>query len=317
MMKNLTRCARLLVAATFGLLALPALSQDSESCRNVRFVDIGWSDITATTALATTIFEGLGYKTTKTMASVPISFAGLKNKQIDVSLGYWSPIQTHMVEPLAQAKSLLVLEPPNLEGAKLTLAVPAYAAEAGLRDFADIAKFQEELGGKIYGIESGSGANTSIQSMIDKNLFGLGGFKLVPSSEAGMMSEVSRAVRQKRKIVFQGWEPHPMNIEFQISYLTGGDAVFGANFGEAKVYTLVATDYLERCPNAGKLVSNLRFNTEMESRLMIPIMAKVNPATAAKDFLKKNPDVLEKWLDGVTTADGKEGMTAVKAHLGL
>ena len=131
------------------------------------------------------------------------------------------------------------------------------------------------------------------------------------------MSEVSRAVRQKRKIVFQGWEPHPMNIEFQISYLTGGDAVFGANFGEAKVKTLVANDYLERCPNAGKLVSNLIFSTDVENRLMVPIMAKVLPATAAKDFLKQNPELLAKWLVGVKTYDGKDGLPAVRASLGL
>lgn len=313
-MKTLTRYACFLFTA---LLTLPALADEPESCRNVRFVDIGWSDITATTALASTVFEGLGYKPSKTMASVPISFAGLKSKQIDISLGYWSPIQTQMVEPLVQSKSLLVLDPPNLVGAKATLAVPAYAADEGLKDFADIAKFQKELDGKIYGIEAGSSANAHIQAMIDKNEFGLGGFKLVQSSEAGMMSEVTRAVRQKKKIVFVGWEPHPMNIEFKISYLSGGDAVFGANFGEAKVYTLVATDYLDRCPNAGKLVSNLQFSTDMESRLMIPIMAKVNPSTAAKDYLKKNPQVLDKWLIGVKTVDGKDGLPAVKTYLGL
>ncbi|MFX6601450.1 glycine betaine ABC transporter substrate-binding protein [Acinetobacter baumannii] len=37
----------------------------------------------------------------------------------------------------------------NLEGAKYTLAVPKYAAEAGLKTFADIAKFKDKQGGKI------------------------------------------------------------------------------------------------------------------------------------------------------------------------
>ena len=313
-MNTFIRYAGFCLAAFF---ALPVFSQEADSCRNVRFVDIGWSDITATTALASTVFEGLGYHPTKTMASVPISFAGLKSKQIDISLGYWSPIQTQMVEPLAKAKHLVVLDPPNLVGAKATLAVPSYAADDGLKSFADIAKYKKELDGKIYGIEAGSSANAHIQSMIDKNEFGLGGFKLVQSSEAGMMSEVQRAFRQKKMIVFVGWEPHPMNIQFKLTYLSGGDSVFGPNYGEAKVYTLVATDYLERCPNAGKLVSNLEFNTDMESRLMIPIMAKENPSTAAKEFLKKNPQVLDKWLLGVKTVDGKDGLPAVKAYLGL
>ena len=283
----------------------------------MRFVDIGWSDITATTALATTVFEGLGYNTTKTIASVPISFAGLKSKQIDVSLGYWSPLQDAMLESLVKAKSLAVLPTPNLAGAKTTLAVPTYAAEAGLKSFADIAKFHKELDGKIYGIEPGSSANAKVQEMIDKNSFGLKDFKLIQSSEAGMLAEVQRAVRQKEPIVFLGWEPHPMNIQMQMTYLEGGDAIYGPNYGETKVFTLVATDFMDRCPNAGKLVENLRFNTDMENRLMVPIMQKVNPAVAAKDFLKKNPQVLDKWLVGVKTVADKEALPAVKAHLGL
>jgi glycine betaine/proline transport system substrate-binding protein len=136
-------------------------------------------------------FEGLGYSTSTTIASVPISLAGLRSKQIDVSLGYWSPVQDAIIEPMVKARSLTLLPTPNLSGAKATLAVPAYAAEAGLKSFADIAKFQKELDGKIYGIEAGSSANAKLQAMIDKNEMGLGGFKLVQSSEAGMLAECS------------------------------------------------------------------------------------------------------------------------------
>lgn len=313
-MKTLIKFAGLSLAV---LSALPAIAQDPESCRKVRLVDIGWSDITATTALASTVYEGLGYSPNTTIASVPISFSGLQKKSIDISLGYWSPTQDAMIAPLAKEKKLTVLPTANLTGAKATLAVPSYVVDAGLKSFADIAKFEKELEGKIYGIEPGSSANAKLQEMIDKNTFGLGGFKLVQSSEAGMLAEVQRAIRQKKMIVFLGWEPHPMNIQLQISYLSGGDAIFGPNYGEAKVYTLVAQDYLGHCPNAGKLVSNLIFTTDIENRLMASIMNKVKPADAATDFLKHNPQVLDKWLAGVKTFDGKDGLQAVKAHLGL
>ncbi len=48
--------------------------------------------------------------------------------------------------------------------------------------------------------------------MIDTNQFGLGSFKLVASSEAGMLVTVERAAREKKPVVFLAWEPHPMNI---------------------------------------------------------------------------------------------------------
>ncbi|AOK32558.1 glycine/betaine ABC transporter substrate-binding protein [Burkholderia singularis] len=300
-----------------GLLPQPSFAQDSAACRNVRFADIGWTDITSTTALASLLFAGLGYKPTTTIASVPISFAGLKNRQLDVSLGYWWPVQQHQIQSFIDSKSITVVEPPNLSGAKATLAVPAYVYQAGLKTFDDIAKHRAELGGTIYGIEPGSSANATIQKMIDTNQYGLGGFKLVESSEAGMLVEVNRAIRNQKWIVFLGWEPHPMNIQINMNYLSGGDAAFGANYGEARVYTLTAPDYMVRCPNAGKLVGNLRFTTQMENRLMLSVMNKVKPVDAAKEYIKQNPQVLDAWLAGVKTYDGKDGLLAVKAYLGL
>ena len=85
-----------LVAAVLATGAFTHAAQaetDAATCRTVRFADIGWTDITSTTALASTVFEALGYKPTTTIASVPISFAGLKSKQLDISLGYWWPVQ--------------------------------------------------------------------------------------------------------------------------------------------------------------------------------------------------------------------------------
>jgi glycine betaine/proline transport system substrate-binding protein len=226
-------------------------------------------------------------------------------------------VQEKAVQPFIDAKQIDKLDPPNLSGAKATLAMPSYEYDAGLKTFQDIAKHKDELDGKIYGIEPGSSANAQIQKMIDTNQYGLGGFKLVQSSEAGMLVTVDRAVRDKKWVVFLGWEPHPMNIQIKMNYLSGGDAVFGPNYGEARVYTLTNPDFLARCPNAGKLVSNLRFTTQLENQLMIPVMAKVRPADAAKDYLKKNPQVLDAWLAGVKTVDGKDGLPAVKQYLGL
>lgn len=302
-------------ALLIGTVSSMALAAESAQCQKVRFADVGWTDIAATTGMASVVLEGLGYKPVTTIASVPITFAGIKNKQIDAFLGYWNPSMTPMIEPFAKAGQLKVLERPNLVGAKYTLAVPDYVAAGGLKTFADIAKFKDKLNGKIFGIEPGNDGNKLIQDMIKKNQFGLTGFKLVESSEAGMMSEVERAIRQKSWVVFLGWEPHPMNVKFKMTYLAGGDDVFGPNFGEAKVYTALATDYQTRCPNVAKLLTNLQFTTDIENRVMGPIMAKVKPETAARDYLKKNPFVLKNWLAGVTTFDGKDGMAAVQQHL--
>ncbi|MFC3624786.1 choline ABC transporter substrate-binding protein [Vogesella amnigena] len=304
---------------TTGLLlclaSAPLLAAEPESCRSVRFADVGWTDIAATTGLASVVLQGLGYTPTKTIASEPIVFAGLKSKQLDAYLGYWDPSQTPAITPYIQAKALQVLPTPNLDGAKYTLAVPSYAADKGLRTFADIARFRKELDGKIYGIEAGSQGNAQIKKMIDNNELGLGGFKLIESSEAGMLVEATKAFRQKRMVVFLAWEPHPMNFMMKLTYLSGGDKQFGPNYGGSKVYTVVANDFQQRCPNAGKLVGNLKYTLDMENHVMAPIMQKIDPKIAARQWLQRNPQVLEQWLDGVTTYDGKPGLSAVKAYL--
>ena len=314
----LTACGKKETEATAPVetAAAPA-SGEAASCSAVKFADIGWTDITATTALSSVVLEGLGYKPVSTIASVPIAFAGIKKNQIDVFLGYWSPSMTPIVDPFLKEKAITVLEKPNLVGAKYTLAVPTYAYNAGLKSFADISKFSKELDGKVYGIEPGNDGNKIIADMISKNAFNLKDFKMVESSEAGMLTEVSRSVKDKKWIVFLGWAPHPMNVQQDITYLSGGDDFFGANYGEAKVYTVTSNDLASRCPNVNKLVTNLEFSLDMENQVMLPIMDKTAPNSAAKEWLTKNPATLDKWLDGVKTVDGKPGLEAVKKYLGV
>ena len=309
--------ALLALLGSLSLASIGAGAVEPAECRPVRFADIGWTDITATTSLATVVLQGLGYKPSTTIASVPIAFTGLKKKSIDVFLGYWNPSMIPIIEPFLKDKAFQVLQAPNLAGAKYTLAVPTFVADAGLKDFADIARFRKELDGKIFGIEPGNDGNALIQKMIDANRFGLAGFRLVESSEAGMLIEVQRAIDRHKFIVFLGWEPHPMNEKFKMTYLSGGDGVFGPNYGGAAVYTAVANGYLERCPNVGTLIRNLKFGLSMESQVMAPILQKRDPVASALDWLRANPAVLADWLKGVQSFDGKDGAGAVRAYLGI
>jgi glycine betaine/proline transport system substrate-binding protein len=299
-----------------ALAAGTAQAADPASCQKVRFSDVGWTDITATTALTKSVLKGLGYEPSDELLSVPVTYVSLKNKNIDVFLGNWMPSMAGDAKPYFDDKSVESLRA-NLEGAKYTLAVPDYVYQGGVKDFADLAKNADKFGDKIYGIEPGNDGNRLVQSMIDKDAFGLKAWQLVESSEQGMLSQVDRAVRRKEWIVFLGWAPHPMNKNFPLQYLTGGDDYFGPNFGGATVYTNVRAGYVGECPNVGKLLQNLAFNLDMEASVMEAINNGDDRDKAATAYLKANPDVLTPWLAGVTTFDGKDGLAAVKSSLGL
>ena len=307
-----------LAAAAAALLAAgSARAAEPDSCKKVRFSDVGWTDITSTTAATTEVLKGLGYQTDIEILSVPVTYASLKNKDIDVFLGNWMPTMEADIKPYLADKTVENVGV-NLEGAKYTLAVPTYLAEQGLKDYADINKFRDQLGAKIYGIEPGNDGNRLILKMIDQDAFGLKGFELVESSEQGMLAQVARATKRKQPIVFLGWEPHPMNKNFKMTYLTGGDDWFGPNYGGATVYTNVRAGFLEQCPNVGRLLKNQKFTLPMENEIMGGILDDgKQPADSATAWLKQNPDVLNTWLDGVTTVDGKPGLPAVKAALGI
>jgi len=304
-----------------GALALATgaaqAAAEKESCKTVRFSDVGWTDITATTAATSVVLEGLGYKPEAQVLSVPVTYASMKNGDIDVFLGNWMPTMEGDIKPYRDDGSVDVLGV-NLEGAKYTFAVPTYVADGGLHDFADIAKFKDKLEGKIYGIEPGNDGNRLILDMIDKNAFGLKGFELVESSEQGMLAQVRRAVSRKEWIVFLGWEPHPMNSNFKLAYLSGGDDWFGPNYGGATVYTNTRAGYVKECGNVGQLLKNQKFTLAMENEIMGAILDDaMEPNKAAAAWLKKNPGALDGWLKGVHTVDGGDGLAAVKKHLGL
>jgi glycine betaine/proline transport system substrate-binding protein len=315
-------CRSRRLAALAGALAVAAplasaSASTPEACRELVFADVGWTDIAATTATTSLVLEGLGYGVeTKTLA-VPVTYRSLANGDVDVFLGNWMPTMKADIAPYRESGEVEVVRA-NLEGAKYTLAVPTYLADEGLTDFRDIAEFERELDGEIYGIEPGNDGNRLIREMIENDTFGLGGFELVESSEQGMLAEVRRAVEDQEPIVFLGWEPHPMNAEFDMTYLAGGDDVFGPNYGGATVYTNTRAGLGDECPNLGTLLQNLVFSLAMENEIMAAILQDgETPEAAAEAWLTAHPGVLEDWLAGVETVGGEPGLPAVRDHLGL
>ncbi|ROL86393.1 choline ABC transporter substrate-binding protein [Pseudomonas protegens] len=307
------RCFLLLCAT--ALLSSPTWAAEPASCKTVRMGVVNWTDVIATSAVADVLLGGLGYDSKQTSAVQQIIFAGIRDQRLDIFLGYWKPAMDQNIAPFLEAGQVKVMAQPSLVDAQATLAVPDYVAQAGLKTFADIARFKDQLGGKIYGIEPGSGANTTIKTLIDTDHFGLKGFKLIESGEAGMLAAVQRAINRKEFVVFVGWTPHPMNINMAITYLTGSEDVYGPNEGAATVSTVTAPDYAERCPNVHRLLQNLTFSAAQESQLMVPIMQRKAPQEVARQWLREHPEDLQRWLMGVTTFDGRDGVAAVKANL--
>ena len=194
-----------LLATTFAALSVPAFAA---GCDKVVFSDVGWTDITATTAATSLVLEALGYETETKVLGVPVTYEGLASGDVDVFLGNWMPTMEGNIAPYRDAKTVDTVRA-NLDGAKYTLATNEAGAAMGIKDFKDIAAHAADLEGKIYGIEAGNDGNNLILDMIDKNAFGLkdAAVELVESSEQGMLAEVAKDDQAQQPIIFLGWEP--------------------------------------------------------------------------------------------------------------
>ena len=300
-------------AAVVGVaMASSAFAADPASCKAVRFADVGWTDIQVTTGAASVILEALGYEPAVSTLSVPVTMASLKNKDIDVFLGNWMPSMTADIQAYLDDKSIEQVAA-NLEGAGYGLVVPQYVADAGVKSLADLGANKDKFSGTIFGIEAGNDGNRIIQTMIDDPKNNMKDFQLVESSEAGMLTEAEKAMKNNEWIIFLGWTPHPIMGEMKIAYLDGmGDSGFGA----ATVYTIARAGYSTECPNVGALLKNLKFDLAMEGAMMDPVLKNgADPKETAKAWLKANPDVVKPWLQGVTTLDGGDAAAAVDAAL--
>ena len=287
-------------------------SAHAAGCDKVTFSDVGWTDITATTATTSLILQALGYETETKLLSVPVTYTGLAGGDIDVFLGNWMPTMEADIASYRDAKTVDTVGE-NLKGTQYTLATNAAGAALGIKSFADLAAHKDALDGKIFGIEPGNDGNRLILDRITANDFGMGGFEVVESSEQGMLAQAAKLDADAKPVVFLGWAPHPMNAAMEMTYLTGGEEWFGA---EGSVYTNTRAGYVAECPNTGKLLTNLVFSLEMENAIMGAILNDgTDAAEAAKTWLAANPTVLDAWLSGVTTKDGGDAKAAVMAAL--
>lgn len=273
--------------------------------KKIDFVYVSWTGVTLKTEIAKIILEKLGYTVSTKLVSVPICYMALKTKDADVFLGNWMPVQKEIYN---KYKNHIVKLTTNMDGAIYTLAVPKYVYEAGVKHFKDLNKYKDKFDAKIYGLEEGNMGNEVVRYMIKNNLFSLKDWKLVTSSEPAMLSQVKYMISQKKWVTFLGWQPHHMNIMFDMAYLDGSsEETFGPNNGESVVNTIVRKGFTDDFPNVTVFLKNLKFSVDSINEMMLDLYKNrsLKPKDVALNWINENEDTVRKWLKGVKTADGQ------------
>lgn len=307
-------CSALFVAS-MSLTAAVSAQEDA----TVRFSAPPWPGVTMKTEIASQLLEALGYTPSTQELGAQITYEALNLGETDAYLAAWLPAQQGMYDTV-DAKGQLVDLGNNVDGARMGFAVPRYVAEAGVTSARDIDKpeFAERFGREMYSIEAGSATSDILNGAVNDDTYGMGDWNLREATTPAMLGAVKSATREEEWILFYGWTPHWMNIEYDIVYLDDPEDLFGPGGGRSDVRTLLNRTFADTHPNVTRLLDQLVFSADDQSQLILEFSYEKRDADeVAVTWMQNNADKVKAALEGVTTRDGEPAWPVVQQAFDL
>jgi glycine betaine/proline transport system substrate-binding protein len=220
-------------------------------------------------------------------------------------------------------KGVIIKLSQNLDQTTYCHGIPEYVWDAGVRSMADLDKpeFRDkfDLNGngkpELYGIEAGNVGNKITTQAIEDDTYGLGDWEFVPSSTSGMLSQVERAARKNKWIVFQAWEPHWMVIEWDLKFLEDPEEIWPGHGRNTDVWTVIHTGFEEQHPNVVKFLEQIKVLPEWQSQWIYDFSyEKKDQDEVAREWIQENMDVIAMWTYGVTSVDGERARDVLRAE---
>lgn len=298
-------------------LSAPALAQQEDAA--VRFSAPPWPGVTMKTEIASQLLEALGYAPTTQQLGSQITYEGLSLGETDAYLAAWLPAQQQMYEAV-EAKGNLVDLGNNVDGARMGFAVPSYVAEAGVTSARDIDKpeFAERFNREMFSIEAGSATSNILNGAVENDIYGMADWELREATTPAMLSAVDTATNNDEWILFYGWTPHWMNIEYDIVYLDDPENLFGPGGGRSDVRTLLNRDFADSYPNVTKLLDQMVFTADDQSQLILDFSYEEREADdVAVSWMQDNAGKVKSYLEGVTTRAGEPAWPVVQQAFDL
>lgn len=253
--------------------------------RGQKTITIGvtpWTSTIPPTYIAKNILEKMGYTVKLQEADVGVVFAGLAKGDIDVFMDAWLP-DTHKnyMDKYGNAIEDVAVSYPDGE---LGWVVPAYVE--GITSIDDLKGKEAMFGNKIYGIEAGAGIMRTSEEML--RAYGLD-LTLTSSSEAGMLSQVKRAIDKKEPILFLGWRPHSMFAQWDLKVLDDPQGFMKTQ----EVHVLVHKGWNETSPAAYAFFKNWHIDIGDVEQMILDIEDGKKPEDVAQAWIDAHQDVVQ------------------------
>jgi glycine betaine/proline transport system substrate-binding protein len=249
--------------AGLALLTSGFLAQAADA-PPVRIGWVNWSDTEITAKLAQTALEDhLKTPVKMVQADIGIQFQALANGNIDLIPMVWLP-NTHKAfwdKYKDQLEDLGVL----YEG-RIGWAVPDTVPASEVSTIEDLNKpgIREKFANRILTSEAGNGQyKLSLKAIED---YKLTGYKLVASSETGMLTEMDRGLQRGQWSVINAWNPHWMFSKWKLRYLDEPKGVFG---GAEQIHAVARKGFSRQNPQVAYFFAHYSMPLEELQGLMM------------------------------------------------
>ena len=271
-----TLCAVALV----GLSMLPAQAQE----KTIKMGTLSWEDLTPITGITKKVLEDAGYTVTVTdFAEWGIAYAALTKGDIQILT---SQIDYAAQDYWNKNKSRLEKISPVSHGLYQAIAVPTYVTIDSIDQLNENA---DKFGGKIIGIEPGSGLMRDAGNAVKD--YGLD-LTLVEGSTAAMTAALKSAVDRKEWIAVAIWEPSWMFQKFDLKFLKDPKNVFPPPQG---YYWIGQKGFSEANPEARELIASVFVPNADITAINGAVKDGKSMEQAIADWTAANASLLKLW----------------------
>ncbi|SCK29702.1 glycine betaine ABC transporter substrate-binding protein [Vogesella sp. LIG4] len=280
---------KLAVSMIVGVSAGTAAAAPAEP---VKMAVTNWADVLAVANVAKYVMEtNLKQPVQFVQAAIGIQYQGVARGDLDIMVGGWLPV-THGAY-VAKYKNDMEDVGIIYTGGKNGWVVPAYVPESEVSSIADLEKpeVKSKLNSIVQGIEPGGGLMLASEKTL--KAYNLNGYSLQSSSEAGMLSGVSRAYQSKQWIVATVWSPHWLFQKWKMRYLKDPKGTLG---GEELIHAFASKQFGGKFPRAHTFMKNFKLTLADVEAIELEGNSTNDYATAAKKFVDAHPEKLKAWL---------------------
>ncbi|GGE22391.1 glycine/betaine ABC transporter [Aureimonas endophytica] len=278
-----TITAALGAIAILGMVVIPGHAEEDKT---IKIGTMSWEDLTPITGITKAVLEKAGYKVEVTPFSEwGIAYAALVKGDTEVMASqtdyvaqdYWN-----------RNKSRLEKISPVSHGLFQAIAVPKYVT---IDTMEELNANADKFGGKIVGIEPGSGLMKDAANAVSE--YGLN-LQLVEGSTAAMTAALQSATERKDWIAVTLWEPSWMAQKYDIKWLKDDKGVFPP---PQSYYWIGKAGFSESHPHARELMASIYVPLADITAINGEVKDGKTMDQAVADWVSSHDDLIKRWTN--------------------